>query len=70
MAISALAAPKQPLKVYDVDIDVKEEARLVDIKIELNLKDFKIGRNQEAIFTPVVISDSGQDSIQLEPVTI
>lgn len=67
---STMAADKMPLKVYDVDVTVNEQARTVGIDIELNLKDYHIGRNGEVIFTPILISDSGNDSIVMDPVTI
>lgn len=70
MAVSAVAAPKQLLKVYDVGVDVREDAKIVDVDIQLYLKDFKINRNGEAIFTPIIISDTGNDSIVMEPITV
>ena len=66
----ASAADKMPLKVYDVDVTVNQEADIVNLKIDLNLKDFKIPRNGEAIFTPIFISEDGQNSVELEPITI
>ena len=64
------AATKNPLKVYDVDVTVNENAALVDLDIDLNLKDFKINRNGEAIFTPIFISEEGNDSIVMDPIVI
>lgn len=66
----ARAAEQMPLKVYDVDVNVNQEANLVNIKIDLNLKDYHIRTNGEVVFTPLLISDNGQDSIVFEPVTI
>ncbi|MCH5214448.1 MAG: DUF3868 domain-containing protein [Muribaculaceae bacterium] len=67
---SALAAEKSPLKVYDAEVTINQEAGLVNIDLQLNLKDFKIGRNGEAIFTPMLISSDGENSIEFEPITI
>lgn len=67
-AVSAYAADsKTPLKVYDADIRVNKVTNTVDIKIELNLKDFHIARNGKAIFTPMLISDNGEKSVEFEP---
>lgn len=65
---SAYAAEKTPLKVYDVDVTLNQDN--VTLKIDLNLKDFKIPSNGEAIFTPVLISDDGQNSVEFAPVTV
>lgn len=66
----ATAAEKTPLKVYDAEVSVNQQAETVTLKIDLNLKDFKIARNGEVVFTPMLISDDGQNSIALDPVTV
>ena len=58
------------LKVYDVDVTVNEEARTLGVNLDINLKDFKIGRNAEAVYTPVVLSENGNDSVVMRPFTI
>lgn len=64
-------AAKQPtLKVYDVDVSVNEPAQLLDIVLKLNMKDYKMKSNGEAIFTPVIISENGTDSVVFSPITI
>lgn len=67
-AVSANAADTTtPLKVYDADVVVNKATNTIDIKIDLNLSDFNIGRNGKAIFTPMLISDNGEHSITFEP---
>lgn len=67
---SVNAKNEQPLKVYDLGVTVNEEPKTVDLKIDLNLKDIKVGKNREVIFTPVLISAEREDSMMLEPITI
>lgn len=59
-----------PLKVYDINVSINDAATEVDVSILLNLKDFKIGRNSEMVFTPYIISSTGKDSVAMEPVII
>ena len=65
-----VAKDNMPLRVYDLSVAVNEAPKTVDINIELNLKDFKIGTNKEVIFTPVLLSDSGKDSLVMNPISI
>lgn len=58
------------LKVNDVDVTVNENAKVVDLNLKLNLKDFKIGRNGEVIYTPVIVSKNGLDSIVMPAITV
>ena len=58
------------LKVYDVDVTVNELAKTLNIVMDLNMKDFKLAKDGEAIYTPVIISNSMNDSIELAPVTV
>lgn len=58
------------LKVYDVDVKVNENARTVGINLDINLKDLKIGKNGEVIYTPVILSEDGRDSVMMEPFTV
>lgn len=66
----ARGADKSPLKVYNLDVAVNEEPATVDVKIQLYLKEFHIGRNGEAVFTPVLVSSDGTRSLELDPVYI
>lgn len=70
IAAATYAKTYEPLKVYDLDVAVNNQNSTVDIKIELNLKDFKIKGNSEVVFTPVLLSDQRQDSLVFEPITI
>lgn len=72
LLLSAAAAwgADPTLKVYDVDVTVNEQARTVNVALDLNMKDFKLGRNQEAIFTPVILSENGLDSLVMSPITV
>ena len=63
-ASSALAADPA-LKVYDVDVTVNKQAGTVDLMLELRMKNFKLGQNGEAKYTPVIISADRQDSVVL-----
>lgn len=69
-SFSAFAAEKDPLKVYDLDVTINEEHSAIDLTIDLYLKDFKIKSNGEVIFTPILISNEGTDSVCLKPITI
>ena len=69
-AVCSSAANREPLKVYDLSVGVSEELREVSVDIELYLKDFRIGRTGEIIFTPVFVSDDGLDSLVMKPFTV
>ena len=58
------------LKIYDVDVTVNEQVRTVDVTLDLYMKNFKVGRNGEAVYTPVILSENGQDSVVLSPFTV
>lgn len=58
------------LKVYDVDVAVNENARTLGVTLDVNLKNIKIGRNGEVIYTPVILSENGQDSVVMDPFMI
>lgn len=57
-------------KAYDAEVTVNEQTGMLDISLDLRMKDFKIGRNGEVVYTPVVISENGSDSLQLAPFTV
>lgn len=58
------------LKVYDVDVTVNEKSQTVNVALDINLKDYKVGRNGEAVFTPVIISADGSKSVELNSFTV
>lgn len=58
------------LKVYEVDVNVNEPSQTVDVNLTLNLKDFKIGRNGDVIYTPVIKSQNGNDSVVMPSFTV
>ena len=65
----AAVAAETP-KVYDVDVAVNEQDSTVSVSVELLLKELSLKSNGEVIFTPVIISANGVDSLALDPVTI
>lgn len=69
-SVAHASAKEQPLKVYDIDVAVNEDPSTVDVKIQLNLKDFKVARNGEIVFTPLILSSDGSESLAMQPVTI
>ena len=68
-ALQALAY-STAFKVYDVDVNVDEAAKTLSVAIQLNMADYKLGGDRELILTPVIISEAGTDSLELEPVTV
>ena len=67
---SAAMAADPSLKVYDVDVNINEPAHLLNMVIDLNMKDFKLSRDSETIFTPVIIASNRADSLELAPITV
>ena len=59
-----------PLKVYDMNARVDEQARTLALTIDLNMADMKLPINREMIFTPVIISADGTQSLELSPVIV
>ena len=68
-AVNVFAADPT-LKVHDVNINVNEKAQTLTVLMDLNMKDFKVGRNGEAIYTPVILSENGNDSVVLPSFTV
>lgn len=66
----SLPAEVAPLNVRDIQVNVDENTRTLGVTIDLNLKDFKVGRSGEVVFTPVVYSADGNDSVAMQPVTV
>ena len=66
--VAVAAVPS--LKVQDVRINPDEKAGKLEVEIDLNMKDYKLGRTGEVIFTPVVYSENGNDSVVMSPVVI
>lgn len=68
-SMTALAADPS-LKVYDVDVTVNESSKTLSLVIDLNMKDFKLSTNGEAIYTPLIISATSDDYVELAPITV
>lgn len=67
-AASWAASPE--LKASGVDVAVNEAAGTLDLVLDLRMKDFKIGRNAEVVYTPIVYSADGRDSLVMQPFTV
>lgn len=67
LGICEAKADDRSLKVYDADVKVNEKTAKVDVVLDLNMKDFKLGRNAETIYTPMILSANGKDSVMMEP---
>ncbi len=63
-------ALETPLKVYDIAVEVDEQAKTLSVAIDFDMPDYKLGRERELIFTPVIISAAGTDSLELDQITI
>ena len=57
-------------KVYDVAVAVNEQDSTVSVAIELLLRELSLKSDGELIFTPVIISADGGESLELDPVTV
>lgn len=66
----AEAKPVEPVRVADPMVELNEETGQVLVSMSFNLKDVKLGRNQEAILTPTIISADGADSLMMKSVTV
>lgn len=69
-ASNLFGATPAPLKVSDIKVDVNEKAETFTLQVDLNMKDYKLGKSAEMIFTPVVLSQNGNDSIVMQPFTV
>ena len=65
LATASAMAANPVLKVYDIGVTVNEQTRTLDMVLDLRLKDFSLSRNSEAIYTPIVFSENGRDSLEL-----
>ena len=70
LAASNVMAADPTLKVYDADVTVNTQAQTLTMVLDLHMKDYKVGRNGEATFTPMIFSESGNDSIVLSPFVV
>ena len=59
-----------PLKVYDMAARVDESSRSIAITIDLNMADMHLSRDREMVFTPMIISENGADSLELSPIIV
>lgn len=58
------------LKVYDLSVIVDEPASTVSIDIDLDLDAITPGKDREVVFTPMIISEEGTDSLLLPPLVV
>lgn len=70
MSVATVWGADPTLKLTDVDITVNEKAGTVTMNLDLYLKNYKVGRNGEAVFTPVILSENGQDSVVMPSFTV
>lgn len=70
LATVSIMATNPTLKVYDVDVTINKQTHTLDVVLDLRLKDFKIARNSEVVYTPIVFSEDGKDSLELSSFTI
>lgn len=68
-AAGALAATPA-LKIYDINVNVNEATRKLDVDIDMKMDEIKLGSNREVIYTPIIIAANGPDSLELDPVTV
>ena len=67
LSAASVWASDPTLKVYDVDVKVNEQTRMLDVVLGLKMKDYHIGRNGEAVYTPIIYSADGRDSLVMDP---
>lgn len=71
LCASAAGQPSvKPMKVHDIDVKVDEGAATLSLKIDIDMSDVALSRDREMIYTPVIISENGTDSLELDPITI
>lgn len=71
IAAQAAAAPATTApKVYDIAVAVDEAASTVSVDIDLFMKEMRLKSNQELILTPLIISEAGTDTLELDPITV
>lgn len=58
------------LRLHDLNVTVDESARKVRVRIDMNMKDYSVGREREIVYTPVLLATDGTDSLALPPITI
>ncbi|MCM1355355.1 MAG: DUF3868 domain-containing protein [Staphylococcus sp.] len=72
-AMSAAAEGKpsvNPVKVHDIEVSVDDRAGTLNLKIDIDMTGISLSRDREIIYTPVIISEVGTDSLELDPITI
>ena len=67
---SATAKSIKPVVVQSPAVEVSEAAGNIAVSLSFNLKDIKLGRNQEIILTPTIIAADGSDSLKLKSITV
>lgn len=68
-AAAATAVP-EPIKLHDVKVAVNPQEKTLALKLDFDMNAISLPRDREIIYTPVIISEQGTDSIELEPIVI
>lgn len=69
-AVAAADVATSPLKVHDIEVEVDSRSNTLRIDLDIDMADIKLPANREMIFTPVLTSANGRDSLELDPITI
>ncbi|MDE7335825.1 MAG: hypothetical protein K2N10_05900 [Muribaculaceae bacterium] len=77
MAAATIAAPARAAQpeavdpeIYTVEVSVDETARKLNVDIQLRPERLHIGRDSEQVFTSMVISSAGTDTLMLDTIRI
>lgn len=70
MAPGAVAKTIKPVTAEEAKVSLNESENTVNVALTYNLKDLKLGGNQEVILTPAIISNDGKDSVMLKSITV
>ncbi|MCM1139361.1 MAG: DUF3868 domain-containing protein [Muribaculum sp.] len=65
-----LQSDSTTINLYDINVNVNEQNRRLDITIELDIEDFSISRDRQIILTPILIADNKTDSLKLEQIIV
>lgn len=68
--VAGQASAEPLLKIYSIDIERNAAGDRLDVNMILAADDINPGRNKEVVFTPVIVSNTGADTVRLEPVRI
>lgn len=71
VCVAAQAADANLLKVTSIDIDRQgPEGNSLAVALTIDPRSVNPGRDREVVFTPVIISDQGTDTVTLAPIRI